>query len=230
MIQEKLLAIQIALKAQKAKRNTFGNYNYRSCEDILEAVKPILNEAGCTLTLSDELVHFGSSDNLYTDKIESNNKTSYYHSGGDRFYIKATATLKYKEETEMVFAYAREEENKKGMDGSQITGASSSYARKYALGGLFLIDNENDSDVTNTHGKDSGHPETLSYNKKYKDSVCAKVATIRKDDLREMLEDCKTLFEITELKRLLTKEQQADIEIKEWFNSRFSQLKDELNG
>ena len=126
---EKLLKIQKELKAPKNQRNNFGGYNYRSCEDIFEAVKPLLAENGLVLTVSDtmELV-------------------------GDRYYIKATATLRNIDSLEEISntAYAREEETKKGMDGSQITGASSSYARKYALNGLFLIDDVKDSDTTNT--------------------------------------------------------------------------------
>lgn len=128
---KKLLTIQSKLKAPKGQYNNFGKYHYRSCEDIVEAVKPILVEQNCLLTLSDELVNVG-----------------------ERYYIKATATIKDLEtnESESVTAFAREEENKKGMDGSQITGASSSYARKYALNGLFAIDDNRDSDSTNTHG------------------------------------------------------------------------------
>jgi len=131
MISEKLLAIQTELKAPKGQRNTFGNYNYRSCEDILEAVKPLLKKHSCTLTISDELMQFES-----------------------RYYIRATVTLIDKTETISVSGYARETESRKGMDASQITGASSSYARKYALNGLFLIDDTKDADVTNKHGKD----------------------------------------------------------------------------
>lgn len=129
-MKEKLLQIQQNLKAPKNQHNSFGNYNYRSCEDIFEAVKPLLKEQNLILTLNDELVQVG-----------------------ERYYIKATATL-YDIETDdetciTNTAYAREEETKKGMDGSQITGASSSYARKYALNGLFLIDDVKDSDTTN---------------------------------------------------------------------------------
>lgn len=121
---KELMEIQKKLKAPKGQYNSFGKYKYRSCEDILEAVKPICYEQGCTLTLSDELVCIG-----------------------DRYYIKATATLKGKDESESVTAYAREEEDKKGMDGSQITGTASSYARKYALNGLFCIDDTKDADT-----------------------------------------------------------------------------------
>ena len=125
-MNEKLLNIQSKLKAPKGQTNKFGGYKYRSCEDIFEAVKPLLKEEGLTLRTTDELVLIG-----------------------DRYYIKATAILSDGKEFIQNVAYAREEETKKGMDGSQITGASSSYARKYALNGLFLIDDVKDSDTTN---------------------------------------------------------------------------------
>ncbi len=130
---EKLLAVQQELKANKTQFNKFGGYNYRKAEDILEAVKPLLAEVGCVLTCSDELVMVG-----------------------DRYYIKATATLIHPESgaTIQTVAYAREEAEKKGMDGSQVTGASSSYARKYALNGLLCIDDTADSDTTNTAVKE----------------------------------------------------------------------------
>lgn len=127
-----LVTIQQKLKAPKGQFNNFGKYKYRSCEDILESVKPVLAETKCTLTLSDEMIAVG-----------------------DRIYVKATVTLTNAEgEKEVTTAFAREEETKKGMDGSQITGASSSYARKYALNGLFCIDDAKDSDSTNTHDKE----------------------------------------------------------------------------
>ena len=132
-VYAKLMAVQTELKAPKGQYNSFGKYKYRSCEDILEAVKPLLAKHKAVLTICDDL-----------DKI------------GDRYYIRATAIFTDIETGEQVstLAYAREEENKKGMDGSQVTGASSSYARKYALNGLFCIDDTKDSDSTNTHGKD----------------------------------------------------------------------------
>ena len=120
----KLQEIQHRLKAPKGQYNSFGKYKYRSCEDILEAVKPILNEVGCILTLSDEPVMLG-----------------------DRYYIKATARLVGDDVDVVTTAYAREDDDKKGMDGSQITGTASSYARKYALNGLFLIDDTKDADT-----------------------------------------------------------------------------------
>lgn len=114
--------IQKELKAPKAQKNTFGNYNYRSCEDILEAVKPLLEDA--TLTINDEVVLIG-----------------------DRYYIKATATIKQGAESFSISAFAREPEGRKGMDEAQVTGATSSYARKYALNGLFAIDDTKDADT-----------------------------------------------------------------------------------
>jgi len=138
---EKLIKIQNELKAPKNQRNSFGNYNYRNAEDILEALKPLLLENKCLLNLTDEIVLVGS-----------------------RFYVKATATVIDPETKEFCSstAFAREEESKKGMDGSQITGASSSYARKYALNGLFLIDDTKDADATNTHDKQEVAEQTKS--------------------------------------------------------------------
>lgn len=130
-VYERLAKIQIALKAPKGQFNSFGKYNYRSCEDILEALKPLLKEQGLVLILSDEIVCIGA-----------------------RYYIKATALLKsVNDDNEQIFntAYAREDENKKGADVAQITGACSSYARKYALNGLFLIDDTKDADTNEYH-------------------------------------------------------------------------------
>lgn len=124
---KELIAIQSELKAPKSQFNKFGGYKYRKAEDILEAVKPLLAKQKCTLTITDNVVLIGN-----------------------RIYVKATATIKNeKGEFETTNGWAREEETKKGMDGSQITGASSSYARKYALNGLFAIDDNADSDTTN---------------------------------------------------------------------------------
>jgi hypothetical protein len=133
MIYEKLMEIQKELFVPKGQTNNFGGYNYRSCEDILKAVKPICEAKGCVLILNNELIEIGG-----------------------RNYVQAEAKLLDVKGGEVIAckAQAREEETKKGMDGSQITGAASSYARKYALAGLFCIDNEKDSDVTNDHGKD----------------------------------------------------------------------------
>ena len=132
-VYSKLFEIQQNLKAPKERNNEFGGFNYRSCEDILQQVKPILMEQKAIIILSDELAFIGQ-----------------------RYYIKATACLVDIETGEQVKseAYAREEENKKKMELSQITGSSSSYARKYALNGLFCIYSEKDSDATNTYGKE----------------------------------------------------------------------------
>lgn len=124
---KELITIQSELKAPKTQVNNFGGYKYRKAEDILEAVKPLLAKQKCTLIITDDIVMVGN-----------------------RIYVKATATIRNeKGEVEEATGWAREEESKKGMDASQITGASSSYARKYALNGLFAIDDNADSDTTN---------------------------------------------------------------------------------
>lgn len=124
---KELISIQSELKAPKSQFNKFGGYKYRKAEDILEAVKPLLAKQKCTLIITDDIVLVGN-----------------------RIYVKATATIKNeKGEFETSTGWAREEETKKGMDASQITGASSSYARKYALNGLLAIDDNQDSDTTN---------------------------------------------------------------------------------
>ena len=134
---KELNIIQTHLVAQKTQFNSFGKYKYRSCEDILAAVKPLLSETGCTLMLADDIMMVGN-----------------------RFYVKATATLTNpKGESVTTTAFAREDEEKKGMDGSQVTGASSSYARKYALNGLFAIDDTADADYLNTNKEFTEKPE-----------------------------------------------------------------------
>jgi hypothetical protein len=139
MNMNKLIKIQKELKAPKGQFNKFGNYKYRSCEDILEAVKPLCAEEGVQLTISDEIVMIG-----------------------DRYYVKATATVTDGSESASVTAYAREEETKKGMDSSQITGATSSYARKYALNGLFCIDDTKDADTDEFTEKTRGSEKKKS--------------------------------------------------------------------
>ncbi len=124
LIEDKLISIQTELKAPKGQYNNFGKYSYRSAEDILEAVKPLNAKQNLLLTLTDEPILVG-----------------------DRHYIKATATLTDGDDTLKVTAYARESLNKKGMDDSQITGTASSYARKYALNGMYLIDDTKDADT-----------------------------------------------------------------------------------
>lgn len=126
-----LSKIQSEIKAPKGQFNKFGNYKYRSCEDIVEAAKPVLNKHGFWLIISDEI-----------------------HNIGGRFYVAAKASISNGELVFSAMGFAREDEAIRGMQGAQITGAASSYARKYALNGLFAIDDTKDADATNTHDKD----------------------------------------------------------------------------
>lgn len=138
---EKIVAIQSELKAPKGQYNSFGKYNYRSCEDILEGVKPLLTKHGLVLTIQDSI-----------DLI------------GDRFYVKATATITDGKEQLSTSAYARECLDKKGMDASQVTGATSSYARKYALNGLLAIDDTKDADTMDNSKKPVQQTQETVYN------------------------------------------------------------------
>lgn len=138
---EKIVAIQSELKAPKGQYNSFGKYNYRSCEDILEGVKPLLTKHGLVLTIQDSI-----------DLI------------GDRFYVKATATITDGKEQLSTSAYARESLDKKGMDASQVTGATSSYARKYALNGLLAIDDTKDADTMDNSKKPVPQTQESVYN------------------------------------------------------------------
>lgn len=170
-VYKKLIKVQQELKVPKNQRNTFGNYNYRSGEDILEALKPILAKYEATVFISDKVV------------VKENSWA----------YIEATATFVDIETGESVSttAFARETENKKGMDSSQITGSASSYARKYALNGLFLIDDSVDPD-SDSHQKITGGESQGSNRKFSKDDVTAlrldlvKVATATKKDVNEL--------------------------------------------
>lgn len=135
---KELIEIQAELKAPKGQFNAFGKYKYRSCEDILEAVKPLLKKHKCFLVLNDEMIEVGG-----------------------RIYVKATASISSEEGTLMeATALAREPEAKKGMDESQITGAASSYARKYALNGLFAIDDAKDADTQDNSNHKRQAPKT----------------------------------------------------------------------
>lgn len=135
--QQKVVAVQSELKAPKGQYNSFGKYNYRSCEDILEGVKPLLNKYGLYLKISDAVEMIG-----------------------DRYYIKATATLSDADNCISTSAYAREPLEKKGADASQVTGATSSYARKYALNGLLCIDDTKDADSVESNPL----PQNTAYN------------------------------------------------------------------
>ena len=161
---EKLVSIQSELKAPKSQTNAFGKYKYRSCEDILEAVKPLLKEHGLSLTISDEIVEVGG-----------------------RVYVKATATISDEEHGHSVTAFARESLEQKGMSDAQITGAASSYARKYALNGLFLIDDTKDSDATNDHKPKEA---ALGFNAKLNSKVMATSDLIR--EIQTLCKDTST--------------------------------------
>lgn len=168
----KLREMQCELKAPKNQYNSFGGYKYRSLEDIAEALKPLEKRLNVSVVLNDEVVEIGG-----------------------RVYVKATATLYNCEECEKisVSAFAREEETKKGMDAAQITGSASSYARKYALNGLFLIDDVKDPDATNKHGKeDAPEPPT-------------------KEQLIEKAQMCKSRKEIATLFHSLSEQMQNEV-------------------
>lgn len=181
-IFEKLAFIQQELKAPKGQYNSFGKYNYRSCEDILEAVKPLLKLKRLVLTINDELVNVG-----------------------DRYYIKAVAILKDTEDEGLTItntAYAREAETKAGMDLSQITGTASSYARKYALNGLFLIDDTKDAD-TDEHAKQTGQqPRTEK-----------KATKAQIDTLKGMVKDIPAMLKFYKVDKIedLTSRQASEV-------------------
>lgn len=162
---EKIVAIQSELKAPKGQYNSFGKYNYRSCEDILEGVKPLLAKHGLVLTIRDgiELI-------------------------GDRFYVKATATITDGKEQLSTDAYARESADKKGMDASQVTGATSSYARKYALNGLLAIDDTKDADTMDNSKKPVQQTQETVYNWQTL-KARATQGGISEDDLKHYLKE-----------------------------------------
>lgn len=158
-----LAQIQSELKAPKGQRNNFGKYNYRSCEDILEAVKPLLQERGLVILITDDIVQIG-----------------------ERYYVRATATI-YDSEGSYISnsALAREELKRSGMDASQITGATSSYARKYALNGLFAIDDTKDADATNK-GQDEPKPVKATAQPAFTDEI--RTALAKAQSVQELVE------------------------------------------
>lgn len=165
-VKEKLSALQSELKAPKGQYNSFGKYKYRSCEDILESVKPLLKKYNAVLTISDTLEVIG-----------------------ERYYIKATATLQDVETDGIIenTAYARESAEKKGMDDSQVTGTASSYARKYALNGLFLIDDTKDAD-TDEYRNQQKSKEERQFDEKVEKSKTAKISAKEVTILKSMME------------------------------------------
>ena len=174
---QELQIIQARLKAPKGQVNRFGGYRYRSLEDIYEAVKPLLSETQTSLVVGDEIVMIGT-----------------------RYYVRATATLMNQKGEEVTnVAYAREEETKKGMDVSQLTGATSSYARKYALNGLFAIDDTKDADTdeytkATKEGANSKQPTAKSQQSKANSQQPAEPAMTA--EMRQKLEGCKTVTEL----------------------------------
>lgn len=189
-INERLIHIQGELKAPKSQENKFGGYKYRSCEDILEAVKPLLKKEKVTLTISDDIIEVGG-----------------------RVYVKATATLSDGEDTTSTSAFAREAETKKGMDDSQITGSASSYARKYALNGLFAIDDTKDADATNTHGK--GQTETHKAIAELDNRPATAAQIMRIKDTIENIAGLLQYYKVTRLEELTFAQARDAIEKKE---------------
>ena len=207
-LHKKLWTIQQTLNAPKNQRNNFGGYNYRSAEDILEAVKPLLQNI--TLTVSDEIVLIGN-----------------------RYYVKATATLSDGEDEISVNAYAREEESKKGMDASQLTGATSSYARKYALNGLFCIDDAKDPDTdayakqTNQQPRQQKNPPKQQQQKAppNPDEVLARFC-----DAAAKAPDANKLREIFgKCWKLLPKDSEQQQKAKDVYDIRLKELNGEIN-
>lgn len=193
-ITRKLLNIQRDLKAPKGQHNDFGNYYYRSAEDILEAVKPLLTEQGLLMTI--------------TDIIEQ---------VGERYYIKAKVMVTDGEDSIEVTGYARESLNKKGMDDSQITGTASSYARKYAMNGLFLIDDTKDSDSNENHTERENRAKKADIEaEKERQSKIAKLNTQFENGLKAAKEKGAPMELLTEWNKL--QKVQAIKEIAKWIN------------
>ena len=200
MNQEKtinpLAEIQAKLKAPKGQFNSFGKYHYRSAEDILEAVKKVVNPMGFSVILTDNVKEIGG-----------------------RIYVEAVASLFNGELEYSATGLAREEETKKGMDGSQITGAASSYARKYALNGLFAIDDTKDSDATNDHGKSQESkpqakgsiPAPTQFDIEFKELISDVIKTQSTDELKAVWDK-------------LTAEAKENKEIKQLFNGKKTEL------
>ncbi|MCI2096241.1 MAG: ERF family protein [Lactococcus lactis] len=193
-ITQKLIKVQSELKAPKGQHNDFGNYYYRSAEDVLEAVKPLLTEQGLLMTI--------------TDIIEQ---------VGERYYIQAKVILTDGEDTIEVTGYARESLNKKGMDDSQITGTASSYARKYAMNGLFLIDDTKDSDSNENRTERENRAKKADVEaEKERQSKIAKLNTQFENGLKAAKEKGAPMELLTEWNKL--QKVQAIKEIAKWIN------------
>lgn len=194
-VNKTLIKIQNELKVNKGQYNSFNNFYFRSCEDILEAVKPLLNKYGCTLTLSDSVLNIGA-----------------------RYYVKATATLETPDGFIQTEALAREEESRKSFDASQLTGAASSYARKYALNGLFSIDDTKDADARDNRDLGGAKPADKPAEKPAKDI-----------DIDKEMKAATTAAELQKMCRLLlnTKPELKD-KIKEAYNNRLQEINETL--
>lgn len=193
-LRQKLTKVQSELKAPKNNKNNFGGYQYRSCEDVLESLKPILLKYELFMSISDEIIEVGN-----------------------RIYVKATVKVFDDINEECVSAFAREDEGKKGFDLSQLTGATSSYARKYALNGMFLIDDTKDADATNTHGKELEKPTTQTAPIRSKISDLNKVKIALGDNREAVLSQLRASYIMTseEAKSLgLTEEEMKQQTIK----------------
>jgi len=168
MLSEKLMRIQTEIKAPKNLYNKFGKYYYRNAEGICEAVKPYLEKENCSLRLTDQIVEVGT-----------------------RIYVKATAILQNNEDNEVIYteAFARESAEKKGMDDSQITGTASSYARKYALNGLFLLDDTKDADSDEYKNQTDAKAEQEKDDKKTEEIGNMKIAAVKVQALRKHCND-----------------------------------------
>ena len=192
---KRLVKVQNELKAPKGQFNKFGNYKYRSAEDILTAVKPLLAENDLVMTISDDIVAVN-----------------------DRVYVKALVTIRDVESGNVVAnncAFARESESKKGMDSSQITGTASSYARKYALNGMFLIDDTKDADTDEFHKQTKPSVPTMS-------TINAQIKTLKLTD--ENIDEIKSKYKVKELKEM-TDEQK--IELGQFLGQKLQDIKKE---
>lgn len=193
-ITQKLMKVQSELKAPKGQKNTFGNYNYRSAEDILEAVKPLLSEQGLLMTITDIVEQIG-----------------------ERYYIQAKVTITDGEDKIEVTGYARESLNKKGMDDSQITGTASSYARKYAMNGLFLIDDTKDSDSNENYKERENRAKKADVEaEKERQSKIAKLNTQFENGLKAAEDKNAPIELLTRWNKL--QKVQAIKEIAKWIN------------
>lgn len=206
-LHERLADIQANLVAKKGQFNKFGGYHYRSCEDILAAVKPLLN--GLVLTLNDDI--FVASPDFHVEKAETKDrfgKLESVYTVFDRVYIKSTATITDGKDSISTTAFAREAMIKKGQDSSQISGGTGSYSRKYALNGLLAIDDSKDADATNDHGKApvkaQQKPPAKAAPKTEHDLAMEVQAPLQKPSLKACTEMLGACGDLTELKSVWT--------------------------